>query len=228
MIRKCSPSIIKNKYKHKVQKGNNLLEGFVVFNSTLKNGKKGFTLVEIMIVLVILGLLIAVALPKVTQVLSTGKVNATKASMASLAKAMKNFNADTSVWPANVQDLIVPINATTGSCYHSKTLDTLTNYSAAQVKSWKGPYMDGTTTEISVDAWNAKVAIGVVGAAPNYAYSGKDSAGTAVTFAAKDCKAFGELGGVPGLYIHSPGDDTATGAATTAQDDLMVFVSSKQ
>lgn len=199
-----------------------------MFKSILSNCKKGFTLVEIMIVLVILGLLIAVALPKVSQVLSTGKVNATRTSLSSLAKAIKNFNADTSVWPGNIIDLMNPITST-GDCFHSKTLATGGKYSAAQVKNWKGPYMDGTTNEISIDAWGAKVALGVVGAGPNYAFSGKDSDGTAVSLNAKDCTNFVDLGSVPGLYLHSPGDDTTTSTSgTTAQDDIMVFVSGVQ
>jgi len=198
-----------------------------VFKLFLKNGKDGFTLVEIMIVLVILGLLIAVALPKVSQVLSTGKINATRTSLSSLAKAIKNFNADTSVWPANIVDLMNPI-ASTGACYHSKTLAAGT-YSPVQVRNWKGPYMDGTTNEISVDAWGAKVSLGVVGAAPDYAYIGKNSEGTNVNLNGKDCDTFIELGSVPGLYLHSSGDDTATGTTgTTAKDDIMIFVSSKQ
>lgn len=194
---------------------------------TLRDGKKGFTLVEIMIVLVILGLLIAVALPKVSQVLSTGKVNATRTSLSSLAKAIKNFNADTSVWPGNIVDLMNPITSA-GACYHSKNLASST-YSATQVKNWKGPYMDGTTSEISVDAWGAKVALGVIDSAPNFVFTGKDSDGNEVKFNAKDCDSFTELGNVPGLYLHSPGDDTVTSAtnAGNAKDDIVIFVTGK-
>ncbi len=198
----------------------------MVLKSNSNNRGKGFTLVEIMIVLVILGLLIAVALPKVSQVLSTGKVNATRTSLSSLAKAIKNFNADTSVWPGNIVDLMNPL-ATTRACYHSKSLAAST-YSATQVKNWKGPYMDGTTSEISVDAWGAKVALGVVGAGPDFTFTGKDSDGNAVTFNAKDCDTFKELGEVPGLYLHSAGDDTVTSnTGTTAKDDIVVFVTGK-
>lgn len=198
-----------------------------MFKSNFNARRKGFTLVEIMIVLVILGLLIAVALPKVSQVLSTGKVNATRTSLSSLGKAIKNFNADTSVWPGNITDLMNPITGS-GKCYHSKTLVEGT-YSPAQVRNWKGPYMDGTTSEISVDAWGAKVSIGVVGAGPNFAYAGKDADGGDVTLNAKDCDSFVELGSVPGLYLHSPGDDTVTSTtATNAKDDIMIFVSGKQ
>ena len=200
------------------------MEGFKVSN-LIKRGQKGFTLVEIMIVLVILGLLIAVALPKVSQVLSTGKVNATRTSMSSLAKAIKSFNADTSVWPGNISDLIVPI-AAAKPCYNTKTLAAAT-YTAVQVKNWKGPYMDGTTNEISVDAWGAKVALGVVDPT-SYAFAGKDINDAAVSVTnSKDCNAFNEIGAVPGLYLHSPGDDTVTSNAANAKDDIFVYVSGK-
>lgn len=188
--------------------------------------QKGFTLIEIMIVLVVLGLLIAVALPKVSQVLFTGKVNATKTSLSSLSKAIKNFNADTSVWPGNIADLMSPVVGG-NSCYNTKTLVAST-YSAAQVKNWKGPYMDGTTNEISVDAWGAKVSVGVVDS--SFKYTGKDVTGAAVEVAdAKSSDSFKDLGEVIGLYLHSPGEDTMTGAAAsgTAKDDIFIFVSGK-
>ncbi len=194
-----------------------------MFKSSIKK-QKGFTLIEIMIVLVVLGLLIAVALPKVSQVLFTGKVNATKTSLSSLSKAIKNFNADTSVWPGNIADLMSPI-AGGNSCYNTKSLAAST-YSAAQVKNWKGPYMDGTTNEISVDAWGAKVSVGVVDSA--FKYTGKDVTGATVTV--DDCKtsdSFKELGDVVGFYLHSPGEDTMTGAAASGKDDIFIFVSGK-
>lgn len=190
-----------------------------------KKGQNGFTLVEIMIVLVILGLLIAVALPKVSQVLSTGKINATRTSLSSLAKAIKSFNADTSVWPGNISDLIVPI-AAAKPCYNTKTLSSA-SYTPVQVKNWKGPYMDGTTNEISVDAWGAKVSIGIVD--PNsFAFTGKDISDAVVSINnSKDCDTFNELGAVPGLYLHSPGDDTITGNAANSKDDIFVYISGK-
>ncbi len=187
---------------------------------------KGFTLIEIMIVLVVLGLLIAVALPKVSQVLFTGKVNATKTSLSSLSKAIKNFNADTSVWPGNITDLMSPIVGGK-ECFNTKTLVAST-YSAAQVKNWKGPYMDGTTNEISVDAWGAKVSVGVVDSANKY--TGKDVTGATVTVDnAADSTSYTDLGSVQGLYLHSPGEDTMTGATASgnAKDDIFIFVSGK-
>lgn len=192
------------------------------------NARQGFTLTEIMIVLVVLGLLMAVALPRVSQVLFTGKVSASKTSLGSISKACKNFNADMSCWPGTVGDLMTsPVAG--GRGYHAKTLADLTaggsGYTAVQIRNWKGPYVDGTPAEVSVDAWGAKIAIGIVDAAG--AFKGYDMDSAEVSCTASLAQSWIDLGSTPGLYLHSKGDDTATGTPGTAVDDLYVFVSSK-
>jgi len=184
----------------------------------------GFTLTEIMIVLVVLGLLMAVALPRVSQVLFTGKVSASKTSLGSISKACKNFNADTSCWPGSIADLMQPV-VVGSKCFHPKTLAPIT-YSAVHAKNWKGPYVDGTTAEVAVDAWGSGISIGLVGGGD---YAGRKMGSTADDVAAKaaDAATFQELGNVDGLYLHSTGDDTVTGTGDPAKDDLYVFVSSK-
>ena len=186
-----------------------------------------------MIVLVVLGLLIAVALPKVTQVLSTGKTNATKTSLSSLAKAMKNFNADTSIWPGDINDLFErPVVTKQG--YHSSKL-TPANYTAVQAKNWKGPYMDGTTNEISVDAWGAKISIGIIDTATGYKGTkigeAFQSSVTIDTTNLNTCDSFKDGGSVPGLYLQSCGEDTATGSGSgtdsLAKDDIFAIVTAK-
>lgn len=193
------------------------------------SSNKGFTLTEIMIVLVVLGLLIAVAAPRVTTFLTTGKESATLASMAGIAKSMKNFNADTAVWPGTIADLVEPI-AQGGTCYHSRSLAQI-NYSAVHVKNWKGPYLDGRTMEVAVDTFGANLSIGVVDPT-TFAFSGLDIDGTAVTVSdARKSRAFAEKGFVPGIYLHSRGEDTITtvdgGGDEAIADDYFVFVSQK-
>jgi len=190
--------------------------------------QKGFTLTEIMIVLIILGLLIAVALPRVSQVLFTGKVSATKTSLSSFSKAVKNFNADLSVWPANINDLAMAPKFG-DACYNSKSLAQV-SYSQTHIKNWRGPYMDGTTAEISVDAWGAKISIGVVDST-TFRFSGRDiDANIVEVNNSKESDSFNELGAVPGLYMHSRGEDTLTSGgseAGSAKDDIFIFISSK-
>ncbi len=184
--------------------------------------RRGFTLTEIMIVLVVLGLLMTVALPRVSQVLFTGKVSATRTSLGSISKACRNFNADTSCWPGNIGDLMqAPLAGAKG--YHAKTLAGI-SYTDVHRRNWKGPYVDGTTAEVSVDAWGAKIAIGIVNGTT---FTGFEIGNpTPVTADAGASDSWNELGRVPGLYLHSKGDDTATGDAALSKDDLYVFVSS--
>jgi len=190
--------------------------------SIRRAARGGFTLTEIMIVLVVLGLLMAVALPRVSQVLFTGKVSASKTSLGSISKACKNFNADTSCWPGNIGDLMTaPVAGSKG--YHAKTLAEM-NYTDVHRRNWKGPYVDGTTAEVSVDAWGAKIAIGVVSGT---AFKGYEIGNpTPIEADAGAADSWNELGRAPGLYLHSKGDDTATGDAALSKDDLYVFVSS--
>lgn len=189
------------------------------------NKNKGFTLTEIMIVLVVLGLLIAVALPRVSQVLVTGKLNSTKTSMSSLSKAVKNFYTDTNIWPGNIKDLMSqPIAGE--RCYNSKTLAEMT-YTASHRNNWKGPYMDGTTKEISVDSWSGSFSIGVVSDAS--VFTGYDVDGTRVPAKALTSDSYRDAGSVPGYYLFSKGEDTQTSETddNLVKDDVYVFIASK-
>jgi len=203
---------------------------FMSFIKPIKMKNKGFTLTEIMIVLVVLGLLIAIALPRVSQVLDLGKENSTKTSMNSLAKAMKNFYSDTNVWPGSLIDLMGP--PLQGNVYF-KPKDLLEeNYKAADshTKSWKGPYMDGTTNEISFDAWNNKYAIGVVTGGDFKGYE-VDENNKNIVRKVKASKAttFTSSGSQSGLYVHSYGPDGINpGTDDSAADDIFVFVTLKQ
>jgi len=184
--------------------------------------EKGFTLIEIMIVLVVLGLLIAVALPKVSQVLFTGKVNSTKASFSAIVKAANACNADMGIWLGNVTDLFgKPLIVNYGRSPQSLEFVLFTN---VQLKKWNGPYMDGTTTEISVDAWGSEISTGLVSKA-NFSYDGRNIAKNNVPIGdARWSDSFNEIGSVPGIYLHSNGEDTVTGDAVKAKDDIFVLV----
>ncbi|MBC7082192.1 MAG: prepilin-type N-terminal cleavage/methylation domain-containing protein [Firmicutes bacterium] len=61
--------------------------------------KKGFTLIEILIVVAIIGILAAIAVPNVTRALQTAKTNADAANIALLETAVNMYYVDKGTWP---------------------------------------------------------------------------------------------------------------------------------
>lgn len=60
---------------------------------------RGFTLIEILIVVAIIGVLAAIAVPNVTRALQTAKQNADAANIALLENAVNMYFIDTGNWP---------------------------------------------------------------------------------------------------------------------------------
>lgn len=68
--------------------------------------QKGFTLVEIMIVLVILGGLMALLLPNVTGQRDKANVRMTKISMGKVSTALESFYGDCNQYPSSLDQLL--------------------------------------------------------------------------------------------------------------------------
>ena len=62
--------------------------------------RKGFTLVEIMIVVAIIGLLAAIAIPNFVNARATAAANACRANLRQLESAIQMFMIDNGSWPA--------------------------------------------------------------------------------------------------------------------------------
>ena len=100
-----------------------------------KNGNRhhvrhAFTLIEIMIVVVIIGLIAAMVGPRIIGSLDKGRVNTTKAQLVSLKDAVQRFYMDCSEYPSSLDDLL------------HKTSN----------PKWEGPYLDAKN--LPVDGWS--------------------------------------------------------------------------
>src|SRR6266851_5449369 len=71
-----------------------------------KRGKKGFTLVEIMIVVVIIGLLAAMAIPAFNKVRLQSRIKAVTNNLRQLASAAQQYMLDKGVTQAAYTDLV--------------------------------------------------------------------------------------------------------------------------
>ncbi len=97
--------------------------------------RRGFTMVELMAVLIILGLLMAVVVQNFVGQVDKGRITTTKANLRLLHTAVNQFHMDTGRWPGEDEGLSVLIQQPT------------------DVKNWQtGGYLE--TTDLPKDGWD--------------------------------------------------------------------------
>jgi len=76
----------------------------------LQSNEKGFTLIEIMVVLIILGLLVAIVAPKILGRTDDARITAAKLQIRQLEDALHLYKLDNAVYPSTEQGLDSLVN----------------------------------------------------------------------------------------------------------------------
>jgi len=101
---------------------------------TIDEGQLGFTLVEMLVVITIIGLIMGLIGPRVLNYLSESKVKAAKIQLQSFAGALDLFYLDAGRYPSTAEGLAALVKQTPG------------------VAAWNGPYLKGGS--VPTDPWN--------------------------------------------------------------------------
>lgn len=99
-----------------------------------RHGEQGFTLVEMLVVITIIGLIMGLIGPRVLNYLGESKVKAAKIQMQSFASALDLFHLDAGRYPTTSEGLAALVRRTAG------------------VAGWNGPYLKGGN--VPNDPWN--------------------------------------------------------------------------
>jgi general secretion pathway protein G len=97
-------------------------------------GQQGFTLVEMLVVITIIGLIMGLIGPRVLNYLSESKVKTARIQLQSFASALDLFYLDAGRFPSTSEGLTALVRQTPG------------------VAAWNGPYLKGGS--VPKDPWN--------------------------------------------------------------------------
>ena len=111
--------------------------GWNIGKSTRRRSRKvwqrGFTLVEILVVITIIGLIMSLVGPRVLNYLSDSKVKAAKIQIQSFTSALELFYLDAGRYPTSSEGLTALVKSTGG------------------LSAWNGPYLKGG--QVPNDPW---------------------------------------------------------------------------
>ena len=116
----------------------------------------GFTLVELVLIIIVLGIVAAVAIPKIGGIITSSKTSATKEEMMRLKAAImgnsavttggrpsdRGYRGDVRSFPSNLTGLVVKPAAVAAWNPYTRL-------------GWHGPYIDSTGGDYLRDAWGA-------------------------------------------------------------------------
>ncbi|EKD81275.1 MAG: hypothetical protein ACD_39C01882G0005 [uncultured bacterium] len=139
----------------------------------MKSNRSGFTLMEIMVVIIVIAVLASVAGPMIGSITDQGRASATKSKLSGLKSALLTYNSDVGRFPfcgpaacssyalaynSADSDLLgdnmeqnILVNEYIGN---DATGFNIKNYN----RRWKGPYMDSDPSDFMLDSWGIKIA----------------------------------------------------------------------
>jgi len=123
-----------------------------------RRSREGFTLIEILLVVVIIGILAALGVPKLTGHMERARVNAARSDISAISSALSMYELDNGKFPKSLQQLMQdPGNA----------------------MNWRGPYMENGLPD---DPWGKPYQYKVPGSHNPHKYDlyseGSDNSGT--------------------------------------------------
>ncbi|MCL5064774.1 MAG: type II secretion system protein GspG [Firmicutes bacterium] len=107
--------------------------------------ERGLTLIEMLAVVVILGIVAAIAIPSVTSAINQAKVNSTESTLGTLQTALSRFYMDNGDYPTYLSELVsttIPSAPSAGAVQQQSIVPT--SVVTPSSPPWDGPYIRET------------------------------------------------------------------------------------